>query len=67
MKHIQTYENFLNEGDSRSLDKIEQDLNMIMNSNINDDEKDKKIVSLEKIYRQKGGKKNLSDKSNMHK
>lgn len=54
-----TTQSRLNEADSRSLDKIEQDLNMIMKSNINNDEKDKKIVSLEKIYRQKGGKKTL--------
>ena len=53
-------ESKVNEADSRSLDKIEQDLNMIMKSNINNDEKDKKIVSLEKIYRQKGGKKTLA-------
>ena len=55
-----TTQSRLNEADSRSLDKIEQDLNMIMKSNINNDEKDKKIVSLEKIYRQKGGKKTLA-------
>lgn len=59
--YIPTFEDFLNEGREEELAKIEQDINMIMHSKISQSEKDRKIVSLEKTYRSKGGKKTLGD------
>jgi predicted DNA-binding protein (UPF0278 family) len=42
-----------------SLEKIEQDIKMVMDSNIPNEEKDKIIFRLEKKYRKNGGKKSL--------
>jgi predicted DNA-binding protein (UPF0278 family) len=44
-----------------SLEKIEQDIKMVMDSNIPNEEKDKIIFRLEKKYRKNGGKKSLGN------
>jgi len=53
-------ESVTNESDSRSLNKIEADLNMLMKGPDNEST-DASINSLEKIYRKKGGKKSLAE------
>ncbi len=53
----------LKEGDSRTLETLEQDIKMVANDKNPKfaDQKDSIIVKLEKIYRKKGGKKSLND------
>ena len=53
----------LKEGDSRTLETLEQNIKMVANDKNPKfaDQKDNIIVKLEKIYRKKGGKKSLND------
>jgi hypothetical protein len=62
-KVAETIAKKLKEGDSRTLETLEQDIKMIANDKNPKfaDQKDSIIVKLEKIYRKKGGKKSLND------
>ena len=62
-KVAETIAKKIKEGDSRTLETLEQDIKMVANDKNPKfaDQKDSIIVKLEKIYRKKGGKKSLND------